>query len=111
MEQVGIAAGACYVLHVLRVPVKFDLLHCKYAVKGSSTGQMWGSEGLSPSLERRISNEKLAGRSDLIEELDVAAHGAIQAFNLRVLRFDQVIFVGRMRAVSVAEAELDGRQL
>src|SRR5436190_4441988 len=47
----------------------------------------------------------------LVEIFDKRHHRAVEALDLWVRRFDNVIFVRRMRAASVAESEMSGRQL
>lgn len=41
-------------------------------------------------------------RREFVQELDMRAHGAVEALDLRVFRFNQVVFIRRVRAIAVA---------
>src|SRR5271157_4454165 len=56
-------------------------------------------------------NPGSADRRQFVQILDVRARRAVDAYKLGVLRLDDVVFVRRVRAVAVAQAEVAGRQL
>src|SRR5213596_2571271 len=45
-----------------------------------------------------------------VEVFDVRERGAVHALHFGVFRFNDVILIGRMRAIAVAEAKMTGRQ-
>jgi len=59
-----------------------------------------GTAGAKPGSQGRSPAPPLARRGQFVQELDVAANGAVQALDLRVFRLDQVVFVGRVRAIA-----------
>jgi hypothetical protein len=59
---------------------------------------------------RRLSIE-LTHCREFVQKLHVPAHSAIDALNLRILRLDQIVFVGSVCSAAVAKTELNCRKL